>query len=223
MSASALQVASDVPFATALYWRLRMKGIHLEELTKQHRYERNYLAWETVRKQTNPFFDNGTGLEGYLIGHCQTPDEALETILNICQHMLDCIARYHRFDSNFQSRLFDTLIGYRNDAEAIETWSAYLGATLARLRCNLLNNRPADAFQTETYRLVDRHPDIDYKMRPETIKQHYRIAAAYTKTHRVQVNLSNLNPSHQDAWLVAASIGRFGHPLLRRVMDLEVL
>src|SRR5262249_11050633 len=125
-------------------------------------FERQYLAWETVRQGGNPFFENGTGFEGYFIGCCHAPSEALTQLLSLGHQILTNISRLHRFEYQFQSRLHKTLMGELEDLRAMSEWSDEFGATLARLRCKVLCNKDAQRFQSATKQIVDRLPPITY-------------------------------------------------------------
>jgi hypothetical protein len=213
-----LKIESTVPFSSSMYWWLRaVQDLSLEALIQSSRqYDRPYLAWETVRRRRNPFFENGTGFEGYLIGVCRSPDEALEQILLVGQGMLDNIIRLHRSDHSFKSRLIKTLLGEAYYPKAVAEWSVQLGATLARLHCNLLQNPQADDFHAETYRIVNDLPPISYRPGDHTLKQAYVLESNGGRRFvKAVVDLHMLKPLQQDAWLVAQSVGKFGHPLVR--------
>ena len=81
-------IESEVPFGHSLYASLYTQGLQLKDIRHQGNLESRYLAWETVRKQQNPFFLKGTGFEGYLVGKCPDSQAALEAILNINQNIL---------------------------------------------------------------------------------------------------------------------------------------
>lgn len=220
-----LLINSRVPFGETIFWWLRVAHEHdLEKLIDQSRnFNKPYLAWEMVRRRRNPYFQNGTGFEGYFIGIARTPEEALEQVLRIGEEMLISILRLHRFDAGFRSRLMRTLIDELGDADAITEWATQLGATLARLRCNLLDNREADRFQEGTYRLVSRLPEIEYVEDQYTLRQIYllntveMLPGEHFDTRRISVSLEGLPRAEQDAWMVARLVGKFGHPLVRQL------
>jgi hypothetical protein len=215
-----LKIENEVPFAHALYWQLKLEGQSLETLARDHRYELPYLAWETVRKARNPFFVKGTGFEGYFVGICESPEDALDEILRTGHEILDSIAKLYRPEYGFKSTLMKTLSRELDDPKAIHVWSTCLGATVARLRCNLFKNREADAFHTETYRIVSRLPAITYTEDNHAIRQSYVIEAeSLDAGPAIQINAAMFKPSDQDAWQVAESIGLFGHPLVRQFLD----
>ena len=145
MSEPIVTVNSLVPFGDSLFWWLgKTRAGELHDLIEHSRhYDRAYLAWELVRRKRNPFFLEGTGFEGYLIGAANSPDEALHHVLRIGEGMLRTMLALHRNDPRFRSRLMKALDGELDDPEAIEEWSAQLGAALARLRVNLINNPQA--------------------------------------------------------------------------------
>lgn len=214
-----LEINSQVPFAAPIYWRIQLSSLELDHLVKLSRqYETPYLAWETVRRARNPFFENGTGFEGYFIGFCHSPDEALAAIVRTGQEILDRIWRLHGKDYRFKSRMMKTLSADESDRRTMHEWSAQLGATLGRLRCNIRQNHAATAFQEETYRTVYRLPMIVYEEYDATIEQRYLIGSARASGSRVRIGLTDLKPSDQDAWRVAQYIGRFGHPLVRQFL-----
>ena len=93
-----------------------------------------------------------------------------------------------------------------------------LGAALAKLRCNVRQNRRTERFQTETYYIVNRLPTISYRVEDSTIEQEYLIGFCTAPGSRVHITLQSLKPSEQEAWLVATMIGRFGHPLVRQYL-----
>lgn len=216
-----VRVESDVPFCDVIEFCLSDKHISLATLQHDERYNLPYLAWETVRLGGNPFLQTGTGFEGYFVGRCRSSDEVLHEILAMCHHMLDSIARCYRMEYGFRSRLMKTLMGETYDPDAIELWSVKLGATLAGLRCNLHYNEPASDFRLDTYRRVKEHPVIEYQINEHTIHQEYEVCPGSGEAHPIPVFMNNLNAHDQDAWLVATSIGRFGHPLVRQYLQLR--
>jgi hypothetical protein len=221
-SGSVLKIDSSVPFDHLIHaWTLWHHN-QVEAIVKpSRRYEKPYLAWETVRRRKNPFFEHGTGFEGYFVGRARTPDEALDSILTINQAILDNIARQYRGDYAFQSRLMQVLHGSHSDPKAVYIWAAELGAALARLRASASTNPEAEAFHTDTYRLVNMLPPIAYHEEANTIHQLYTIAGSSSGDHRILVTPQALPPSRQHAWMVAQLIGRFGHPLVREYLRLN--
>lgn len=215
-----IEVRSEVPFGRILYATLRLKDQPLDKLAHHGQMESHYLAWETVRKGINPFFQKGTGFEGYLVGRCSNPEAALEAIIAANQHILDAITRLYRFQYGFRSRLMKTLTQDASDPEAIHVWSAYLGAELGKLRVLIFHNREAETFQSHTYQIVRALPPMVYHEVAEDVTQTYMIGARdESGIGRLLVTLSMLKPSQQDAWLVAENIGEFGHPLVRQMLD----
>jgi len=218
---SALKVDSVVPFSDCIYWRLNLNTGQAPTslLTESHQYDHPYLAWETVRKRRNPYFEQGTGFEGYFVGLCRSPDETLERILSISRGMLVSIARLYRYEYGFRSKLRKTLSGEASDPKAMAEWSAQLGATLARLRCNLIHNRDADSFRDETYRIVSNLPPIDYHTVDHALYQVYCVDTQHVpNTVKMMVNAQQLRDADQEAWMVAQAIGKFGHPLVREYL-----
>ncbi|MGQ9887296.1 MAG: hypothetical protein ACUVSX_02285 [Aggregatilineales bacterium] len=215
---SALKVDSNVPFDAMIHDWLTFHERAIDHIAKpSRRYERSYLAWETVRLRKNPFFENGTGFEGYFVGRCRTPEEALERILGVSRAVLDNIARQHRRHYNFQSRLMKALAENRSDPQAVYVWAAELGAALARLRAQVPQNQEASAFHTDTYRLVNMLPPIGYHQNDSEIRQVY-VVTGRSRASRALVTLQDLPPREQQAWLVALRLGRFGHPLVREFL-----
>jgi len=220
MSATTLvTIDKDIPFSDALYWQLQGRHEQLEAVIRHSsQYERHYLAWEEVRKGRNPFFENGTGFEGYFVGVCSSSEEALQRILTINRELLENLSKLHRFETRFRSRLLKTLTGeVNNDYRAITEWSAEFGAVLARLRCNVRHNRQSDLFQAETYQLVQWLPSIQYSLKEHNIQEHYAVARVSDHSSKIIVTTAMLKPTDQEAWLVAQSIGKFGHPLVREL------
>jgi hypothetical protein len=217
-SESILRINSIVPLGDWIYWRFKVACGELSDTVyrESHQFDRSYLAWETVRKVRNPYFEKGTGFEGYYVGICRSPDEVLGRILMVSQQILSSIGRLYRFNHRFRSALVKTLVGEQADPKAMAEWSAQLGAALARLRCNIIHNQQGDAFRTETYRIVNTLPPIDYRECDHVVRQLYTIDSFDRESiPKLVVNLDGLDPSDQDSWLVAESIGKFGHPLLR--------
>lgn len=215
-----INIESNVPFGHLLYVKLEISGFSLNDLPGKTWAERNYLAWETVRKQTNPYFIEGTGFEGYLIGNCHRPEEAIEAIVDVNQQILDAIARLYHYQYGLRSRLWKTLTREYEDTDSIHIWSAYLGAALGRLRCHVSRNWEAVLFQTQTYRIVSSLPPITYHTQPGMVSQAYAIGKeVHPLPARIQVSRAALKPCQQDAWLVAQNIGQFGHPLVRNILD----
>lgn len=215
-----VKVESEVPFGHSVFTWLMLHSQHIEHLARHDMIERQYLAWETVRRETNPFFQDGTGFEGYFVGRCAGADDALKAILNVGQGILDAIARYYKYQFRFRSTLMKTLTRESGDWEAVAVWSDYLGATLGRLRAQILTLYPALAFQQRTYSLVKMLPPISYAETDHDVWQTYAVAGdAGSKAGKVCVMLPLLKPCEQDAWIVAEHIGQFGHPVIRRLLD----
>ncbi len=218
MPADQLKIENYVPFGDTITGRLRIVQDHgLDALIQQSQpYDRAYLAWETVRKRRNPYFENGTGFEGYLVGLCRSPDEALARVLQINRGILTSIMRLHRSEPRFRSRLFKVLLDESNDTPAITEWLTQLGAALARLRCHVLCSRQAADFHTETYRIVAGLPPIAYREMDDSVKQVYILNGHHADpVPKLRIDSQALSPDDQEAWLVAESIGKFGHPLVR--------
>lgn len=220
MNNGLITIENEVPFGQILYGWLYLKDLQLDDVVQHDRVERNYLAWETVRKQTNPFLEPGTGFEGYLIGRCSNPEAALDVILTTCQHILDAIRRMYRFEYGFRSQLMKTLTRENSHSALIHLWAEYLGAELGRLRAQMLNNEEAQRFQSGTYRIVETLPPIVYRQEADQVTQTYAVGSSGSqRSDRLTITLPMLKPSQQDAWLVAENIGQFGHPLLRRLLE----
>jgi hypothetical protein len=215
------KIYNQVPFGRSLYGWLCIHNLHLCKLVRRDDMEDRYLAWETVRKNLNPFFYTGTGFEGYLVGRCSEPEAALETILAINQHILDSIAQLYRFEYNFRSRLMKTLLREDSDPASIHIWSGCLGAELGRLRAQILGNFEAQAFQRKTYSIITTLPPIIYHEIDNDVAQTYAIGddPFLPKKAKMVITLPMLKASQQDAWLVAQNIGEFGHPLVRKFLD----
>jgi hypothetical protein len=216
-----MEIDSHVPFDQWIHWMLH--ETHSENLkTLIHHsdlYERRYLAWEEVRIGRNPYFDTGTGFEGYFVGRCVGAEEALNKVVKVGDEILNNLIRLHRHEHRYQTRLMKTLVGELPDQQAIAEWAAELGAELARLRCNLIRNIEAADFQEETYALVYSLPAIAYEEEPRAIHQHYSLVRRVVDNPTNIVNPQRLiKPSQQDAWLVAQSVGKFGHPLVREAL-----
>ncbi len=219
-TSSILRVDSSVPYDGLIRDWLAWPPRPAESIIKpSRRYEKPYLAWETVRRRRNPFFEKGTGFEGYFIGRTRNAEEALEHILGVGQNILDNIARQQRGNYPYQSRMMQTLLGEREDARAVYDWSAELGAALARLRVNVPHNPDAQTFHTDTYRLVNMLPAIVYQAETDDILQRYMVAGSNNGGQRLPITVQSLPAARQHAWLVALFIGRFGHPLVRQYLS----
>lgn len=216
-------VQSEVPFGAIIRSWLPCRAYRLDDFVDSSRaYDSRYLAWETVRKARNPFFVNGTGFEGYLVGQCNSPEEALNTILSVCQGSLERIARLYRYNWEFRSRLFKVLRREHGDSKAIAEWSAQLGAILGLLRCNVYRTPAAQQFQTQTYLLTTQLPPIDYIDHGGHLDQRYMLICDNGEHFvKVRVEPGILKPSQEDAWMVAEHIGEFGHPLIREYLALQ--
>lgn len=215
-----ITIESEVPFGQMLYGWLYMQELPLNKVVHHDAIETHYLAWETVRKQINPFFQNGTGFEGYLISRCPSAESALEEILDINQNILDAIARLYRFQYGFRSRLMKTLTRDASDPEAIHIWSTYLGAALGKLRAQMAQDPQAQLFRTRTYQIVKTLPPMTYYAFDTDVLQKYAVGTENgSGKAKLCVLPQMLNPSQQDAWLVAEVIGEFGHPMVRNVLD----
>jgi len=212
-----LTIESKVPHDSVLYGWLRLHDMPLDNLVQQsHRYERAYLAWETVRRVRSPFFKVGTGFEGYFVGIYQTPEEMLNQLLKIGHEMLTSNCRLYRHQYTFKAKLMKTLRGELNDPRAIDIWSTLLGATLGKLRCNLHRNYKTYLFQNETYWTVNRLPFIKYVQCEYHIEQEYILAPFKSDcVSKPDFCLNILKPSDYDAGLAVSMIGCFGHPLIR--------
>lgn len=211
-------IESEVPFGHSLYASLYTQGLQLKDIRHHGNLESRYLAWETVRKQQNPFFLKGTGFEGYLVSRCPDSQAALEAILNINQSILDAIARLYRFEYGFRSRLFKTLTKESDDPTSINVWAAYFGAELGKLRIQIIHDPVAQKFRDQTYKIVHTLPPMVYKEATNDILQQYTIGTANSTLQKIDVTMNMLPPRQQDAWLIAENIGEFGHPLVRDLL-----
>jgi hypothetical protein len=205
-----------------MYGWLRFHDLPLNSLVQQSRkYERAYLAWETVRKLHNPFFSIGTGFEGYFVGIHHSPEEMVAQLLKIGHEMLDSNCRLYRHQYTFNAKLMKTLRGEIDDPQAIEVWSTVLGAILGKLRCNVSYHYETYRFQNETYWTVNRLPLVSYTQRDHHIEQKY-VLAPFKKDYvakKLDFSLNLLKSSDYDAGLVVSMIGRFGHPLIRAYLN----
>jgi hypothetical protein len=215
-------IESKVPFGESIYCWLEAEHSHtFEELVRfSHPFERVYMAWQEVRRGRNPFFENGTGFEGYFIGTCATSDQALVHILALGHEMLDSIARFHHSEPHFHSVLMKTLFEESDDIRAMREWSTELGAVLSQLRCNLLRNSQAAAFQLETYTLLSLLPPVEYWQADQTVWQRYHLTCERQFSNKISVDYSTFSPADQEAWLVVKNVGKFGHPLVRQLLAL---
>lgn len=215
------RIEGEVPFGQILLWWLdelqNEKGIPVTELS--HRFDRPYLAWESVRLVRNPFFNKGTGFEGYLVGRISSAEEALDYLLALGHQTLDSQTRLYRHQYGFRRRLMQTLRGERADLDTLREWSVTLGALLARLRAEMHRSPQAEAFRHETYRQVEGLPPIRYLEEGNELKQVYEIRdAEHPSSPPLYIDLNHLRSTDQEAWQVAAEIGKFGHPLVREVL-----
>ncbi|MBX3066051.1 MAG: hypothetical protein KF726_23940 [Anaerolineae bacterium] len=215
-----ISVEKNTPFGDYLYsWLHLSVNRNLATVSQlSGQFERPYLAWEIVRKGRNPYFENGTGFEGYFIGQCSSADEALHKLIAVGEEMRQNLFRLYHFDLSFHSKLMRTIMGESADPRAIFEWATEFGAELARLRCNYLRNQEADKFRTETYRLSYALPPINYHEDKDTIRQQYAIYRDSKPSTKEIINPKLLKPAEQDAWVVVQSIGKFGHPLLREFL-----
>jgi hypothetical protein len=214
-------IKSKVPYDTSIYGWLRLHDLSSDWLVQQsRRYERAYLAWETVRQVRNPFFNVGTGFEGYFVGILQSTEEMVAQLLKIGHGMLMSNCRLYGHQYTFKAKLMKALHGELNDPRATDVWSASLGATLGKLRCNIYYNYEVYRFQNETYWAVNRLPFINYTQCEHRIEQEYTLARFKDDClSKPDFCLDMLNPSDYDAGLVALMIGRFGHPLVRAYLQ----
>ena len=214
-----VKIENEIPFGHMLYALLSLQDLHLDKLVQHDEMEKHYLAWETVRKQTNPYFQIGTGFEGYLISRCADSEAALEAILAISQDVLDAITRFYRYQYRLRSELMKTLTRDSNNIQAIAIWSAYFGAELGKLRAQILGDSKSQAFRAQTYNIVKTLPQIVYHETEKDITQTYAVGSGDTsKTSKLYITSAMLQPAQQDAWLVAENIGEFGHPLVRKLL-----
>jgi hypothetical protein len=212
-----LTVKARVPHDTIMEAWFRFHDVTLDGLVQRsHRYERAYLAWETVRQVRNPFFNIGTGFEGYFVGISQSSEEMLKQLLKMGHEMLTSNCRLYRYQYSFKAKLMKTLRGELNDPRAIDVWSTLLGATLGTLRCHVLYNYKTYLFQNETYWTVNRLPFIKYTQCEHHIEQEYDLALFKRDCgSKSDFGLNMFKPADYDAGLVVSKIGRFGHPLIR--------
>lgn len=217
-----ITIHNHVPFADPLYWYLRLEGLGLADLAGKHRYDKSYLAWETVRRSTNPFFEKGTGFEGYFVGRTDLPEEVLEELLKLGHDSLDNLAHQYRFEYGFRNKLMKTLAGESYNLPAVNFWATWLGAMLARLRAQVYRSMQATAFHNDTYQQVNLLPLIKFQENASlhAIEQQYRIGSARKNNHqKIAVSGANLRTSDREAWRLVSSIGKFGHPLVRELLQ----
>lgn len=180
-----------------------------------------YRIWVKHRVQlARVYFKAGKAdlaqFEGYFVGIHHSVEEMVTQLLQIGHGMLTSNCRLYGHQYTFKAKLMKTLHGELNDPRAIDAWSASLGATLARLRCNIYYNYEIYRFQNETYWAVNRLPFINYIQCEHRIEQEYTLALFKRGcASKPDFCLHMLNPSDYEAGCVALMIGRFGHPLIR--------
>lgn len=216
-----LTVRSNVPYSGAMAAWLAIYNLPLATLETPSRwYERAFLAWETVRRVRNPFFIEGTGFEGYYIDLCHSPEEMTERLLVLGHDMLASHDRLYPYDTRFKSRLMRVLTGETDDLKALLSWSALLGATLARLRAWAVVRPAAGAFQAETYRMTSVLPGIVYTPHDHWLAQAYTIPFPMgLHTDKLDISPEALKPADQDAALIVWTVGKLGHPLVRQYLS----
>lgn len=215
------RIEGEVPFGDTLAWWLEelwlQKGVPASQ--RSHRFDRPYLAWESVRLVRNPFFENGTGFEGYWVGQANSAEEVLDALLRVGRDALDSQTRLYRYQQSFRRRLLNALHGEKVDFDVLAEWAITLGAILGRLRCNIHRNPQADTFRRETYRQVEGLPLIEYHEVGDDLQQVYEIRdSEHPERPRLYVDPNHLRTTDQEAWQVAAALGKFGHPLVREVL-----
>lgn len=215
------RIEGDVPFGEMLaLWleelQLR-RGMPISQIS--HRFDRPYLAWESVRLVRNPYFEKGTGLEGYWIGQATSSEEVLDGLLGIGRDVLNSQLRLYRYQPDFRRRLMRALRGETVDLAVLAEWSVMLGAILGRLRCNIHRNPQADTFRRETYSQVEGLPLIQYHEAGNDLQQVYELRdGQHPDSERLYVDPNHLRTTDQEAWQIASAIGKFGHPLVREVL-----
>jgi hypothetical protein len=215
------RIEGEVPFGDMLaLWLEELQLRHGAPISQaSHRFDRPYLAWESVRLVRNPYFENGTGMEGYWVGQTTASEEVLDGLLRIGHDALNSQLNLYRYQSNFRRRLMSALREESVDLDVLTEWSVMLGAILGRLRCNIHRNAAADTFRRETYRQVEGLPLIQYHEVGNDLQQVYELRDAdHPNGERLYIDPSHLRTTDQDAWQVAAAIGKFGHPLVREVL-----
>ena len=217
---NSLTIQSEVPCSAIIDGWMQLHEVGLKPLVEHSRlHERAYLAWEMVRRPRNPFFEAGTGFEGYFVGIIQSSEEMLDKLLEIGHGMLASNLRLYRYQYSFRSRLMKTLTGELDDPAAIAVWSNLLGAALAKFRCNIHLNNTVYLFQNETYWNVNRLPLMRYEQHNHHLDQEYVLALSKANNGpKARVQLNTLKLADYEAGLVALSIGRFGHPLIREYL-----
>lgn len=210
-------IAGQIPYSSTIYRWLCLNARPLTTLVEpSRRYERAYLAWETVRLVRNPFFKIGTGFEGYFVGICHSPEEMTDRLLEIGRWMLASNDRQYRHQYTFKTRLMRTLRDQLDDSCAIGVWAAALGAMLGKLRCNVYYNDAPYRFQNETYWAVNRLPRIHYQLTEHGIQQEFILPQFKDNGIPKQTfDPALLKPADYDAGLVVSKIGAVGHPLVR--------
>ncbi len=216
-----LPIDTRVPYSSLLDCWLCFHDLPFNHLVEySRRYERAYLAWESVRRTRNPFFQQGTGFEGYFVGINHSPEEMLTSLLDIGHQMLASNCRLYHYNFTFQTKLMHTLNGEISDARAIHVWSASLGAVLGKLRCNIYSNSETWRFQNETYWTVNRLPLMHYCRKDHQVEQEYVLVTESANGFpKPELALNVLKPSDRDAGLVIQTIGCFGHPLIRAYLQ----
>lgn len=215
------RIEGDVPFGDMLaLWLEELqfrRGASISQVS--HRFDRPYLAWESVRLVRNPYFEKGTGLEGYWIGQATSSEEVFDGLLHIGRDVLNSQVHLYRYQPNFRRRLMRALRGESIDFKVLTEWSVVLGAMLGRLRCNVHRNPVADTFRRETYRQVEGLPLIQYQEVGNDLRQVYELRdGEHPDGQRLYVDPNLLSTTDLEAWQIAASIGKFGHPLVRELL-----
>jgi hypothetical protein len=214
-------IETACPFGEWLAFLVSKTGYHLDDLNQySDRLMLAYLAWEYVRDGRNPYFRNGTGLEGYLIGRVNHGEEARETLALIGQRILDVAVKRHgsygwadsifRIAANQELHLTDR----KRMREVLDILDSVFGAELARQRSQMLLCSEAVKFRQETYELVKLRPDINHTILGGKLVMSYCLPSE-TVNDKQELTMLGLNPHQQEGLLVAMGIGRMGVPAIR--------
>lgn len=193
---------------------------------KSHSIDSAYLRWQRVRMHGIPLNKNSrnnvtckTGFEGYFVGKVYSKEELFDELLQIGKNVWENMKRLYRLDNIQLRELEQTICGTKPyTLAAITEWSSVLGAQIARLRMNLLNNPQAIHFQSETKLAVAGLPKITYE-KTGTGKIVHKFKMPVLSEPVSFLNCSGLTEEQQFYWTIVSNLGKFGHPLLRTALQ----
>lgn len=215
------KVTSLPPFLSyieAAIWKAQNETEVRHVVEQSHKIDQSFLGWEVNRKGNTPVGFHGTGYEGFFVGRDVSQDEVHAQLLEMGIDIWRGIRLQHRHSYGRRLELEKVIRGESHASSAVEEWMAIFGASLARQRAQILTNKAAQEYRSQTKSRVSTLPKITYVLDPQgQVQQEYYVPAQPVSD--VGGLFQGLRDEEELALTTMQNIGKFGHPLVRSAAE----